>query len=152
VAGELNRDGFERRAFETAERPDQFATKPQFDGRNGTISTPRSRNSATRLASEPGRGQLAPPSARMVTSGRARTSSTPLAKRSAPPCRNAKRAPKSFKRRSHAHNSGDAFINCGNTRPLEPTKVGWPKRSHHARSVGGGNASIPRRNSCGASP
>ena len=43
-------------------------------------------------------------------------------------------------RRSQARSSGEAFIALGNTRPLEPTKVGCPSASLHCRKCSGGNA------------
>ena len=45
-------------------------------------------------------------------------------------------------RRSQARSKGDALKAFGNTRPLEPTKVGCPSASLQSRKASGGNASI----------
>src|SRR5579883_2814406 len=49
---------------------DQATRNPQFAGASGVISTPDRRNTSTQLASDPSRGQLAPPSASTVAVGR----------------------------------------------------------------------------------
>ena len=109
---------------------DQPTLKPQFDGLSRAMATPRAASRSTQLASEPSRGQLAPPSASTVTSAAMAASRSPCAKRSRPApsqpsqrWRKAKRAPNASSRRSQARSSGEAFIALGNTRPLEPTKV-----------------------------
>ena len=50
-------------------------------------------------------------------------------------------------RSSQVRSSGEVLSDAGNTRPLEPTKVGWPRLSLQARNAAGGNASIAARNS-----
>ena len=47
--------------------------------------------------------------------------------------RSANCTPAASSRRSHARSSGEALNACGNTRPLEPTKVGCPSASLHSR-------------------
>ena len=68
------------------------------------------------------------------------------------PCqgwRGRKATPRAASRRSHARSKGEALKEAGNTRPLEPMKVGWPSSSHQAMSACGGNASSAGRR-CGA--
>ena len=69
------------------------------------------------------------------------------------------RRPRRASRASQARSSGEAFMATGNTRPLEPTKVGWPSASHQARTASGGNASMagrscssPRRSAAESAP
>jgi hypothetical protein len=52
---------------------DHGTRKPQLAGRSGLIVTPASARAATQPPSEPSRGQLAPPSASTVASGRSVT-------------------------------------------------------------------------------
>ena len=60
--------------------------------------------------------------------------------------------PRSSSRRSQARSSGEAFIATGNTRPLVPTKVGWPRPWHQSISAAGGKASISGAKAAGAAP
>ena len=69
-------------------------------------------------------------------------SSAPSSSQPVQRCRSANCTPIASSRRSQARSSGDAFIAFGNTRPLEPTKVGWPSSALQSRSASGGNASI----------
>src|SRR5690606_13514107 len=103
-----------------------------------TTGTPASRNTGTQAASEPSRGQLAPPSASTATPGR--TCRAPCAVSNRNPCssptqrqrvRNSTPCPRS--RASQARNRGDAFIPTGNTRPVEP--VNNPVPSPRAQSI-----------------
>lgn len=108
----------------------QATSKPQLAGRKGAISEPPTRSSGAQAASEPSLGQLAPPSARMVT--RARTVLRPLGSSiRRPPMasqplqveRGRSDTPRSSRRESQARSRGEAFIALGKTRPLAPTKV-----------------------------
>ena len=128
---------------------DHATVKPQLAGRNGDIATPLAASVSTHAPSEPSRGQLAPPSASTVArASTARwpsafeTTDCPSSSQPVQRCRSTSCTPIASSRRSHARSSGDALNACGNTRPLEPTKVGWPNASLHARNASGGNASI----------
>ena len=48
--------------------------------------------------------------------------------------------------------NGDAFIAVGKTRPLDPTKVVWPKSSAQARKADGGKVSSASRSSGSIAP
>ena len=125
---------------------DQSTLKPQLDGRNGVTNPGRQ---AVQPASAPSRGQEAPPSARIVALGCPRTAPSGVSNlrhpsRSHPDqrCRRRNRTPRSVSRRDQARSSGEAFIAAGNTRPLDPVKVGCPSPWHHAVNALGGNAAI----------
>ena len=60
-------------------------------------------------------------------------------------CRVRMRTRDASSRPSHARRSGEALKLFGNTRPLDPTKVGWPSPSHQSRKACGGNASTAFR-------
>ena len=116
------------------------------------MSTPLPASSGTQAASEPRRGQLAPP--RASTVARAATCRSPwgTAKRRAPSCAQPSQrwrmwncTPRPRSRCSHARSSGAAFISAGNTRPEVPTKVSTPSPCAQAR-----RCSAPKRSSSGA--
>ncbi|MND87392.1 hypothetical protein D3C77_336450 [compost metagenome] len=122
---------------------DQVRSKPTLAGWNGTTAAPTPSSAGTQAASEPNRAQLAPPSARTTASGRSIRSPSGVSKASAPPCQPVQRervrtsTPNASSRASQARSRGEAFIAFGNTRPEEPTKVGWPRPSTQAvRSAG----------------
>jgi hypothetical protein len=126
---------------------DQAVRKPQLAGLNGAMRMPGS--SAVQPASEPSRGQEAPPRASTVAAARDATAPSGVSKRSVPSSsrpaqrwRSASLTPSPSSRRSHARSSGEAFIARGNTRPLEPMKVSCPSRSAQAMSADGGNTPI----------
>ena len=122
---------------------DQSTQKPQLAGASGATATPRSASSGTQSPVEPSRGQLAPPSARTVAS--AATTLSPVRRvEHAGARRRPSRAsdgavrnstPRRARRRKPGAQQRRAFMASGNTRPLEPTKVGWPSSSHQARTA-----------------
>ena len=100
--------------------------------------------------SEPSRGQLAPPSASTVAwASTARgpsgvsNDSRPLS--SQPVQRGATRIARPASPAAAARRAAAARLSspCGNTRPLEPTKVGWPSASLHARNAPAGMRRSP---------
>src|SRR6185437_4145413 len=110
---------------------DQTTLKPQLAGLSDATVAPFAASISTHAASEPSRGQLAPPSASTVA--RASTVRSPSAVRnnnrpSSPQpvqrWRSAKRTPAASNRRSQGRSNGDALKVLGKTRPLDPTKVG----------------------------
>ena len=116
------------------------------------MSTPLPASSGTQAASEPRRGQLAPP--RASTVARAATCRSPwgTAKRRAPSGAQPSQrwrmwncTPRPRSRCSHARSSGAAFMSAGNTRPEVPTKVSTPSPCAQAR-----RCSAPKRSSSGA--
>ena len=50
-------------------------------------------------------------------------------------CRSLNVTPAASSRRSQARSSGEVLNGLGNTRPLDPTNVGWPSASHQARKA-----------------
>ena len=123
------------------------------------MATPARASTSVQAPSEPSRGQLAPPSARMVASGlcatgvlsgRSKTRLPPALVQPIQRWRGMKVTPWLRSRCSQARSSGDAFMAAGNTRPLDPTNTGWPSASHQARRCCGGNARIAFRSSGGA--
>ena len=125
-----------------ADAADQSTRKPQLAGRNGATAPGRSRPAGVGAKPRPGRaaerqdGDVAGRIGRPAVSKR----SAPSASQPVQRCRACSRTPRSPSRRSQARSSGEAFIAAGNTRPLVPTKVGWPRPWHHAISASGGNA------------
>ena len=120
---------------------------------------PASCRTATQPPSEPSRGQLAPPSASTAASGVTDTVPAGAAKLKAPRAsqpvhrwRSANVTLSRSSRPSQARSSGEALSAVGNTRPLEPMKVDWPRPSHQARSASGGNAAIAARSRGSALP
>ncbi len=125
---------------------DQATSKPLLAGRSARTSTPASTRCGTHVPSEPVRGQLAPPSASTVASGRTTDSPSAVRSRSAPSSvqpsqrwRTASSTPRSSRRRSHARSSAVARHDAGNTRPLEPTDVASPSAAAHLRRSSGVN-------------
>ena len=119
-----------------------------FDGRSGTTATPAASSGATQSPVEPSFGQLAPPSASTTASGRSSRSPSGVSNRIAPSSlqpvqreRVRSSTPKPFSRASQARSRGEAFIARGNTRPLDPVKVAWPRPSAQAVNSSGENAS-----------
>ncbi|OIQ71949.1 hypothetical protein GALL_464300 [mine drainage metagenome] len=134
---------------------DQATVNPQLAGLSGDIFVPFAANIFTQPASDPSRGQLAPPSASTVA--RASTalspsgvwnSNWPLAFQPVQRWRSENCTPDASSRRNQARRSGDAFNAFGKIRPLEPTKVGCPSAPHHSRKLSGGNTSMAAA-SCG---
>ena len=128
---------------------DQAMVTPLFAGASATTSIPRSPTACCHEPSEETRGQLAPPRARNAASKLTSVSSPAIsnAKRSSPlhPIHRAPRrssTPSESRCPSQERRSGTARICLGNTRPLEPTKVSWPRPAHQFRSSSGGNARI----------
>lgn len=60
--------------------------------------------------------------------------------------------PRSPSRANQARSRGEVFIARGNTRPLDPMKVGWPKPSTQAVRSAGVKASIQRATGAWAEP
>jgi len=115
---------------------------------------PARRNTSTQVPSDPTRGQLAPPSARTVTSDRVidtspltlsikdRCGSNPAWRSPAQPRQRQPvliRTPCDSSRRSHDLSNGVARNDSGNTRPLEPIQVGSPRVAHHSLRSDGPN-------------
>ncbi len=114
-------------------------------GRKGASATPRAARMGVQPPVEPNRGQLAPPSARIVARGRSRQGTPPAVLASAPAAsqpvhswRGRTVTPSAASRAPHARSRGEAFSACGNTRPLDPTKVGCPSPSTQATRAAGG--------------
>ena len=115
---------------------------------------------STQPPSEPSCGQLAPPSASTVASGAAislspsggANASAPVGVPADPSM--AQREPHACARAGAARRAAAArpSARLGKTRPLEPTKVSWPRPRHQARSAAGGNASIAGRSQAPAAP
>ncbi len=135
-----------------AKRPantaDHGARKPIFAGRSGATVAPARSSTGTQAPSEPRRGQLAPPRASTVAAGRRTSAASGPSIRRAPASsqpvqrvRVRRPTPSPSRRASHARSSGDALKARGNTRPLDPTKVGWPRSSHQCRRASGGKRS-----------
>ena len=119
-----------RPAKRSRNRGDQATSKPALAARKGDSVAPRASTSPLQAPSEPRRGQLAPPRARTTASGRSIRSPSGVSNIQAPSRRPTQRdrvrtsTPNPSSRASQARNSGEAFIARGNTRPLDPTKVG----------------------------
>ena len=139
---------------------DQSTSKPQLAGTNGRTSNPRAANTSHQRASEPSLGHDAPPSAKTYASKRsgmrtpvasamigAPASSKPLKE-----WRARKRTPIPSKRRKMARSNGEALKLFGNTRPLEPAKVGSPSSSLQARSISGVKAAMIGNRCVAAAP
>ena len=137
---------------------DHAISSPQFDGRNGARATPRCARTFFQPPSEPRRGQLAPPSARIVASAASVSRRPSLSTTGAAPSRSTNLAPvrsstpNSASRASQVRSSGEAFIAFGNTRPLEPTKVSTPRPAQKARMSVGENVSSMGRSQPAAAP
>ena len=131
---------------------DQATVKPQLAGRSGDIvdalrgerfhpcairAKPRPACAAERQHGRASFDGARRHPASETTDGRC--SSQPVQR-----WRSANCTPGESSRRSHARSSGEALNAFGNTRPLEPTKVGCPSASLHSRNASGGNASIAR--------
>ena len=136
----------------------QATSKPQLAGRKGMIRTLRAFSHGTQAASEPRRGQLAPPRASRHAS--ARTSKRPAAVSNVYPSfsnpiqrwRGMSRTPWCSSRRSQDRSSGEAFMTLGNTRPELPTKVSVPRPWAQLRMSCGGNSSSAGRSRAVALP
>ena len=122
---------------------DQSTRSPALAGWNGATGRPACAKYPAQAPSEPSRAQLAPPKA-MTVAG-ALTDSIPcgVSNRCAAPFHPTQRQrvrtcnPISPSRSSQARSSGDAFIACGKTRPVDPAKVAAPMPSAQARTASG---------------
>ena len=132
---------------------DQSTRKPQLAGASGATATPRSASSGSPIA---GRAEPRPacPAERqnrgvggdgllLVGCGEQQPPVYRPSRASGGEC--GTRRPQRASWASQARSSGDAFMATGNTRPLVPTKVGWPSASHQARTASGGKASMAGR-------
>ena len=117
---------------------DQLTENPILVGLNGAMGTPLAASGAVQCPSDPKRAQLAPPSARTVTSADRASGPFGVSKASWPSCqpvhfhRVCRRTLRFCRRSSQARNKGEAFIAAGKTRPLVPVKTGWPRSRAHA--------------------
>ena len=111
----------------------------------------RSRDAASSRRRAPGRPHRARSRDGLAVSVR-RKCRSPASSQPCQRCRRAKATPSDSSRRSHARSSGEALKALGKTRPLEPTKVSWPRPSLQRRSAAGGKASMAGRRCGSASP
>ena len=130
--------------------------QPTLEGAKGVIATPFSASHGTQAASDPRRGQLAPPVARITLRATIRRVPSGVSKANPPPANPVQRqrrrsaTPSPSSRASQALRSGEAFIPTGNTRPVEPVNNSTPSPRANSITSTGPNASIIGA-SCGAS-
>ena len=127
-----------------------LASKPQLAERRGATATPFCARMSTQAPLDPRRGQLAPPGRERSPRGQppprhrrdGGTADGPIRPTPASPCGGGIRPPARAGRASQARSRGADFMATGKTRPLEPTKVGWPNPAAQSLRAAGGKASM----------